>query len=158
MLGILETWWLMHVDSLLEITVKKWIFHIKLMNKPMSRDSQAENSMYSWWGPATKNAWAAWIGSALISNVFLGWLREWIWGNPKLLTWHVPHMRGRRWKVYPSKGGVLITLNSRRGRQLTTSKRSRLLLVALRRISTTTPTTVIPPVRPAPTSTIWGRW
>ncbi|KAL4554579.1 hypothetical protein LXL04_037173 [Taraxacum kok-saghyz] len=37
---------LVHVDCLLKMAVKKSILHVKLMNRPVSRDSQAKNGPY----------------------------------------------------------------------------------------------------------------
>lgn len=39
----------MHVDNLLQVTVKKDILHIQLMDRPMSRYRNTENSAYSGW-------------------------------------------------------------------------------------------------------------
>jgi hypothetical protein len=45
--GILKIEWLLTINGFVERTMKKGVFHIKLMNRPGERDRHIENSTYS---------------------------------------------------------------------------------------------------------------
>ena len=47
--GILETRWLYTIDCLLQGVVKKSILHIKLVNRPLTREGQREHCPHSSW-------------------------------------------------------------------------------------------------------------
>jgi hypothetical protein len=42
--GVDETWWLLAVDRLVEVAVKKGILHVQLVDRPSAGDVNAENS------------------------------------------------------------------------------------------------------------------
>ena len=49
MLRDMKSWGLMHVNCLLEVTVKKCILHVELVDRPVSRNRQTEYRAYGSW-------------------------------------------------------------------------------------------------------------